>query len=175
MKLLLLTFAMIAVGPVLAGEPSVVVHLLDHTGKGDTKDKNLRPDPKDLRKLYWIDWSDTYRPIEQSLTVTGEKATGLIEIMRTSMPETEAGDFCGHNPIYGVEATRADGTKFVTSICFECGTWVLPQKRFHMPNSEREGIRSPLALALRAVIELPKSVLDGDRERRARAAARKKQ
>lgn len=175
-----LIIAVLAPAPVQGVEPAVKVHLLDlpafHASprEGGAAREDARKKAADKRPKFWIDWSEAWLPIARTETVTGRKALDLIELMRRELPEKEALDFCGHSPAYGIEALRPDGSKFTTSLCFDCGTWVQPKKRYRMNDT---GIRCELALALRAIIELPQPVLDADTARKAKAeaAARKRQ
>ena len=103
-----------------ADEPKVIVHLLDHT------------DPKNAEHRFWIDWNKKRRDIVASETVTGEKARELIEMFQRSLEETEALHFCGHDPIYRIEATTAGGKVLKTSLCFTCVTRVKSSLRLNL-------------------------------------------
>ncbi|MGB0153950.1 MAG: hypothetical protein ACPGFB_07950 [Verrucomicrobiales bacterium] len=130
-----------------ADETKVIVHLLDHT------------DAKNTEQRFWIDWNEKWRGIVASETVTGEKAGELIEMFQRSLEETEALHFCGHDPIYGIEATTADSKVLKTSLCFTCVTWVKPGLRLNLAGER--GADNELCRALRTVIELPHE-LPGD-------------
>ena len=128
-----------------ADETKVTVHLLDHT------------DAKHTEHRFWIDWNEKWRGIVASETVTGEKAGELIEMFQQSLETTEALHFCGHDPIYGIDATNADGKVLKTSLCFTCVTWVKPGLRLNVAGER--GADNELCRSLRTVIELPPELL----------------
>lgn len=144
MKPLLLALALLIPISTLAGEPKVSVHLLDHTGEKRTKSR------------FWIDWSESWRGIVESKVVTGKEADEIITMLRTSLKTTEAAHFCGHDPIYGIEADDGEGRVLKTSLCFKCLTWVLPGRRLDIAG--KTGIENELCRKLREVIELPEDV-----------------
>jgi hypothetical protein len=146
-------------------ETSVIVHLLDHTGKGDTANESVRPLSADTRPLFWIDWSKNWRPVTATKTVKGAEADALNAQIKLSLESSESDNQCGHDPIYGIEATTSDGKVLKTSVCFTCGTWVQPEKRLSI--SEPHGIENPLCVSLRKVIELPKEILDAEAAKKA--------
>jgi hypothetical protein len=145
MKSLIAALALCSVIPALAAESKVTVHLLDHTGRKKT----------DTR--FWIDWSKRWRGVVASKVVTGKAADDLILHMRQSLVNKEAGHFCGHDPIYGIEAVEADGRKLKTSLCFSCLTWVKPGLRLNIAGER--GANNALCRKLREVIELPDELL----------------
>ena len=132
----------------VAEVPRVVVHLLDHTGKQETKTK------------FWIDWSKTWRGIVSTKKVSDEDAVKIIAQLRSSLKNTEAMHFCGHDPIYGLEAVDSEGKLLKTSLCFSCLTWVKPNLRLDI--SGKAGIDNELCKILRGVIELPADMLEQD-------------
>jgi hypothetical protein len=150
LNVLLLVFALLACGALRAAEPVVTVHLLDPTGKRETKAR------------FWIDWSKAWRGIVTTRAATPEQAKALVALCRTSLVNEEAEHFCGHDPVYGIEATSADGKALKTSLCFSCLTWVKPGKRLSIAGER--GVGNELCKALRAVIELPPELLEaGDK------------
>lgn len=158
-RLVLTTLGLISITSVLhAAEPTVTVHLLDHTGKSDTKNKLVPTKKGDTRTLFWIDWSRNWRAIDSTKVVSGQEASDIIALLRQNLSNSLAEHFCGHNPIYGIEATDSDGKILKTSLCFTCSTWVQPDKRLKI--SGTRGVENPLCKALRKVIELPKDVLE---------------
>lgn len=132
---------------VRAAEPKVTLHLLDHTKKLKTETR------------FWIDWNDEWQGITKTKTVTGKIAEAIIAQLEKSLLAEESDNLCGHHPIYGIEVTRQDGSTLKTSLCFSCNTWVKPKKRLAI--EAEYGAQQPLAKTLRAVIELPKEVLEG--------------
>ncbi|NNE93672.1 MAG: hypothetical protein HKN23_18640 [Verrucomicrobiales bacterium] len=126
-------------------ESSVTLHLLDHTDKVAAKEK------------FWIDWNNSWRGIVQTKTVTGKEADAVIALLKNSLKPDEQTNFCGHDPIYGVIATTAEGKQLKTSLCFKCVTWVQPKKRLVIAG--QHGPDNPLAIELRKMIELPKELL----------------
>lgn len=148
MKVLLLVFPLLAGSLALAGEPSVTVHLLDHTDKKKTKTR------------FWIDWSNSWRGIVETKTVSGEKAAEIIKTLRANLSNAEAMHFCGHDPIYGIQAKDEDDKVLKTSLCFTCLTWVKPKLRLEI--SGERGANNVLCKALRGVIELPPELLKED-------------
>lgn len=141
-----------------AAEPKITVHLLDYTRESDTENKLTRRVEGDKRPLFWIDWSKKWRAIDSTKALSGREASDLIALMRQNLADSEAGHFCGHDPIYGIEFTDSDGKTLITSLCFKCGTWVQPDKRLNI-SGKPMGIEHPLCQALRKVIELPKVML----------------
>ena len=167
MRLALFAVNLVAmVATLAAAEPTMIVHLLDHTRKSDADYKLVRRVQGDTRPLFWIDWSKKWRAIDSTKSVAGQEAASLIALLRQSLANTEAGHLCGHDPIYGIEATDADGKSLKTSLCFTCGTWVQPGKRLDITGPM--GIEHPLCQALRKVVELPKAVLDADAAKKAK-------
>ena len=153
-----------------AGELSVTVHLLDHTRKSDTRYKLDRPIKGDKRPQFWIDWSKKWRDITVTETVKGAEATALNALLREALANSEAMHFCGHDPIYDIEAIDPEGKTLKTSLCFTCGTWVQPGKRLDIGGPP--GIENPLCVALRKAIELPKAILDAEAARKAKKASK---
>ena len=145
MKALLVTLAVFSGTLASAAESQVTVHLLDHTGRKKTEAR------------FWIDWSKNWRGVVASKVVTGKAADELILHMRQSLLNKEAGHFCGHDPIYGIEAIGADGKKLKTSLCFSCLTWVKPGLRLNIAGER--GANNALCRKLREVIELPDELL----------------
>jgi hypothetical protein len=129
-----------------AAPPSLIVHLLDVTDKEQTDQR------------FWIDWSDKWRGIIETKNASPQEAEKVIQILKTSLLTTPATHFCGHDPIYGIEATDSDGKKLKTSLCFKCLTWVKPKKRLDIAG--KPGPDNELCMALRSIIELPQEVLD---------------
>ena len=78
-------------------------------------------------------------------------------MFQRSLEETEALHFCGHAPIYGSEATTADGKILKTSLCFTCVTQVKPGLRLNL--AEEHGADNELCRILPTVIELPLELL----------------
>ncbi|MCH9023052.1 MAG: hypothetical protein IID32_09865 [Planctomycetes bacterium] len=95
--------------------------------------------------------------IVQSKTIKGEDAKKIVDLLGAMLKSSEATHFCGHSPVYGIVAKRADGNTVKTSLCFDCLTWVKPKKRLVIEGSR--GINNPLCLVLRKHIELPPEVL----------------
>ena len=145
MKTLTLILTLFACALAQATEPKVIVHLLDHTDKQETKER------------FWIDWCDNWRGIVKTETVEGEAAKEVITALSVSLSDFPSKNKCGHDPIYGVEVTYEDGSTFKTSICFSCSTWVQPNKRLSIKDGH--GIDNPLCKALRKVVELPAEML----------------
>lgn len=159
MRLIITVVSLASISSVLrAVQPTITIHLLDHTRKSDTKNKLVRTIVGDTRKLFWIDWSKKWRAIDSTKTVSEREAVDLIALLRRNLASSEAGHFCGHDPIYGIEATDSDGKILKTSLCFTCSTWVQPDKRLNINGPV--GIENPVCQALRKIIELPKEVLD---------------
>ena len=134
-----------------AGEPKVMLHLLDHTGK----------EPNG--KKFWIDWSKSWRVIEQTKIIEGGEAQTIIDQLRVSLKTTECLNFCGHDPVYGIIAKDKKGKTIKTSLCFKCGTWVKPgirgTKGQRLNIGGKHGKDNPLCLILRKHIELPQVLL----------------
>lgn len=168
MKLLSILLLIGGSSCLIAGEPSVRVHLLDHTRKSDTPNKFDRPIKGDTRPQFWIDWSKKWRDIKATATVKGAEATALQALLREALANTEAMHFCGHDPIYGIEAMDAEGKTLKTSLCLTFGTWVQPGKRLDIAGPP--GIENRLCVVLRKVIELPKEILDAEAARKAKKA-----
>jgi hypothetical protein len=124
-----------------AAEAKVTVHLLDHTHKKETKTR------------FWIDWADVWIGVVESKIVAGVEADNLVHLLRKSLLSTESLNLCGHNPVYGIEASTGDGKVLKTSLCFTCVTWVQPGRRLEI--SGTPGAENDLCVALRKVIELP--------------------
>ncbi len=143
---LVISLSLLGFLPVSAETPRVAVHLLDHIGKQKTKTR------------CWIDWSNQWRGIVSTKEVSGEDAGKIIRQLSESLKNAEAAHFCGHDPIYGIEATNAEGKSLKTSLCFTCLTWVKPGLRLNI-DGER-GANNPLCKALREVIELPSELLE---------------
>ena len=143
-KFLIAVVACLSSSVAQAAEPSVTVHLLDHT------------DSKETKSSFKIDWSNTKRGIVETKKLEGEAATAIIELLQANLNTEEQTNFCGHDPIYGIVAQRADGETLVTSLCFKCNTWVLPGKRYVIAG--KAGAENNLCVELRKVIELPKAL-----------------
>lgn len=150
MKTLAIVAALLGAVQLAAAAPEVTLHLLDHTDKQTTKER------------FWIDWKKSRRGIVTTKTVTGEPAAKIVSQLRVSLRETEAAHFCGHDPIYGIEATDPDGKALRTSLCFTCLTWVKPGKRLDIDGVR--GPENPLCKLLRETIELPKELLDAEKK-----------
>lgn len=148
MKSLILVLIFLTSVHALAGEAKVALHLLDHT------------DEKKTERRFWIDWSKRWRGIVSSKVVTDEAAEEIILILRKSLRNTEASHFCGHDPIYGIEAIDTDGKTLKTSLCFTCLTWVKPGLRLSIAGER--GANNVLCKKLREVIELPEELLESD-------------
>ena len=146
MKTLLVLLLLFAANVAGAGTPTVTVHLLDHTDKVETKAK------------FWIDWSKKWRGVISTKVVTGDDAEKIIKQLRSSLTNTEAEHFCGHDPIYGIESTDSEGKVLKTSLCFTCLTWVKPGLRLSIAG--KRGAENELCKMLRDVIELPKEMLE---------------
>lgn len=129
--------------------PRVTVHLLDHTDKQETKTK------------FWIDWSKKWRGIVSTEEASEEEAAKIVAKLRDSLTNFEAEHFCGHDPIYGIEALDSDGKCLKTSLCFTCLTWVKPKLRLSIAGSR--GKDNELCKMLREVIELPEELHDEGR------------
>ncbi|RYD48035.1 MAG: hypothetical protein EOP85_04355 [Verrucomicrobiaceae bacterium] len=84
----------------------------------------------------------------------------------------EASHFCGHDPIYGIEATENSGKVLKTSLCFSCTTWVKPGKRLRIDGEP--GSENILCKALREVIELPQDLLDEEKKQIAEREEKKR-
>ncbi len=146
MKSLILILILIASVHASAGDAMVNLHLLDHT------------DEKTTETRFWIDWNNTWRGIVSTETVTNEAAEEIILLLRKSLLNTEAMHFCGHDPIYGIEAIDTDGKILKTSLCFACLTWVKPGLRLDMAGER--GANNELCKKLRELIELPEELLE---------------
>src|SRR5690606_35555876 len=88
------------------GSPQITLHLLDHTDEQQTKTR------------FWIDWSKKWRGIVSTKSISGVEAEKVIKQLRVSLKNTEAENFCGHDPIYGMVATDEGGNVLETSLCF---------------------------------------------------------
>lgn len=131
-----------------AETPRVIVHLLDHTGKQETKSK------------FWIDWSKTWRGVVETREASGEESLRIIKKLKEALLNVEAIHFCGHDPIYGIEAIDTDGQRLRTILCFSCLTWVRPKQRLCIAGGR--GKDNELCKMLREVIELPEEMLAED-------------
>ncbi|WP_193210428.1 hypothetical protein [Luteolibacter marinus] len=131
-----------------ADEPALIVHLLDHTDKQETKTK------------FWIDWSNKSRGIVSTKEASTEDAAKIVAKLRESLTNVEADHFCGHDPIYGIEAIDSEGKRLKTSLCFTCLTWVKPKLRLSI--SGTRGKDNELCKMLRDIIELPEGLLASD-------------
>jgi hypothetical protein len=145
MKLCILALTLLSSVIALSGEAMVTLHLLDHTAKKKTETR------------FWIDWNKEWRGIVSSKVVTKESADEIIILLRKSLLNTEAMQFCGHDPIYGIEAIDTDGKILKTSLCFSCLTWVKPGLRLDIAG-DRDA-NNLLCKKLREVIELPEELL----------------
>jgi len=141
MKSLLVTILLLCNMQGYAEIPKVTVHLLDYTDQQETKAK------------FWIDWSKKWRGIVSTAKASDEDAVKIIAQLRSSLKHTEAMHFCGHDPIYGIEATDSKGNLLKTSLCFSCLTWVKPDLRLDIGG--KKGIDNDLCKILRGIIELP--------------------
>lgn len=124
----------------------MIVYLLDHTGKKETPTR------------FWIDWSKNWRGIIETKRASEEQAGEIIKTLRSSLSSSEAMHFCGHDPVYGIEAKDQDGKILKTSLCFTCLTWVKPDLRLDITG--KRGPENELCKLLRAVIELPPELLE---------------
>jgi len=149
MKILSLIVLLLCNVQGVAEVPRVVVHLLDHTGKQETKTK------------FWIDWNKNWRGIVSSKEAPKDGAAKIVAKLRESLTNFEAEHFCGHDPIYGIEAIDSDGKRLKTSLCFTCLTWVKPKLRLSIAGEL--GKDNELCKMLREVIELPQELLIEDR------------
>lgn len=148
MKSLILALSLLTSIHALAGEAKVMLHLLDHTGKKKTE------------RRFWIDWNNDWQGIVSSKVVTKEAADEIIILLRKSLLNTEAMHFCGHDPIYGLEAIDTDGKILKTSLCFSCLTWVKPGLRLDIAGEL--GINNVLCKKFREMIELPEDLLKAE-------------
>ena len=148
MKLLIVALTLFSNVLALAGEAKVTLHLLDHTAKKKTETR------------FWNDWSKNWRGIVSSKVVTKETADEITAQLRKSLLNTEAMHFCGHDPIYGIEAIDADGKILKTSLCFSCLTWVKPGLRLDIAGER--GANNALCKKLREVIDLPDELLKAE-------------
>ena len=148
MKLLIVTLTLLSSALASAGEAKMTLHLLDHTSKKNTETR------------FWIDWSKNWRGIVSSKVVPKETADEIIMLLRKSLLNTEAMHFCGHDPIYGIEAIDTDGKILKTSLCFSCLTWVKPGLRLDIAGER--GANNVLCKKLREVIELPDELLKAE-------------
>ena len=151
MKSLILALTLLASIHTLAGEAKVRLHLLDHTDKKKTE------------KRFWVDWNKNRRGIVSSKVVTNKPAEEIILLLRKSLLNTEAMHYCGHDPIYGIEATDTDGKIMKTSLCFSCLTWVKPGLRLDIAG--KRGANNVLCKKLREVIELPEELLKPEQQK----------
>lgn len=158
MKTLAIAIALLLPTLLWAGEAKLTLYLLDHTGKSDSKTAFEAIRKQDKQPPFWIDWSKSWRGVTTMKSISGSDADTLISVLREHLLNTEAMHFCGHDPIYGVDAVTADGKPLKTSLCFKCGTWVKPDMRLDIKG--RAGINNPLCKELRKLIELPKEVLE---------------
>jgi hypothetical protein len=145
MKLLIVALILLSSVLASAGEATVTLHLLDHTTNKKTETR------------FWIDWSKDWRGIVSSKVVPKETADEIITLLSKSLLNTEAMHFCGHDPIYGIEAIDTDGKILKTSLCFSCLTWVKPGLRLDIAGEC--GANNVLCKKLREVIELPEELL----------------
>ena len=145
MKILTLILTLFASTFALADEAKVTVHLLDHT------------DEKKTETRFWIDVNEQWRGIVKTKEVVGEQAKQLIAVLDHSLQWVDSRNRCGHDPIYGIELVREDGSTLKTSLCFSCSTWVQPDRR--MTIAGEHGINNELCKKLREVIELPVEML----------------
>ncbi len=141
MKTLILILALFTSTHAFAEGPKVLLHLLDHTDKIETPAR------------FWIDWSRQWRGILASEMVTGAPAIEIVELLRSSLKNTQAKHFCGHDPIYGIVAVDENGLILQTSLCFTCNTWVRPNLRLDIAG--QLGSENELCRKLREIIELP--------------------
>ncbi len=148
MKSLILSFVLLTCSHAFAEEAKVSLHLLDHTDRQRTETR------------FWIDWNKNWRGIVSSKVLTGQPAEEIILTLRQSLETTEATHFCGHNPIYGIEAIDAEGKGLKTSLCFSCLTWVKPGLRLNIAGERGAG--NELCRKLREVIELPEELLKAE-------------
>lgn len=148
MKFLIVALTLLSSVLALAGEAKVILHLLDHTAKKKTETR------------FWIDWSKEWRGIVSSKVVTKQTSDEIIALLRKSLLNTEAMHFCGHDPIYGIEAIGTDGKILKTSLCFSCLTWVKPGLRLDIAGER--GANNVLCKKLREVIELPEELLKAE-------------
>ena len=132
------------VGAAGEGEVNVTLHLLDHT------------DEKKTASRFWLDWNDRWRGIVESKKITGDRAEEIIAKLRRSLLPEESTNFCGHDPIYGIEAVAADGKVLKTSLCFKCVTWVQPKKRLTIAG--KPGAGNALCRLLREELEIPEEL-----------------
>lgn len=149
MKIPFVILALLGTSLVHAGEQTVTVHLLDHTDKKETKSR------------FWIDWSKTWRGVVATKAASETEAGKIIKLLGRHLTNSEALHFCGHDPIYGIEATNSSGKVLKTSLCFTCLTWVKPGKRLDIAGTP--GPENVLCKALREVIELPKEILEKEK------------
>ena len=56
--------------------------------------------------------------IAQSKTIKGEDAKKIVDLLGAMLKSSEATHFCGHSPVYGIVAKRADGNTVKTSFVF---------------------------------------------------------
>ena len=148
MKILAAIIFLFGISLVHADTPKVIVHLLDHTGKQETKSK------------FWIDWNESWRGIVTTKEASEEESLELVTKLREALSNTEAEHFCGHDPIYAVDAIDAEGKRLKTSLCFTCLTWVKPKKRLYITG--QRGKDNELCQMLREIIELPDELLAKD-------------
>lgn len=125
----------------LKGEEQVTLYLLDSKASITGEDK------------FWIDWSNHWIAVSEKKEIRGEEAENIIVLLRTMLLPDEAEHFCGHWPVYGVKAHRSDGMELKTSLCFDCLTWVKPNKR--MSISGDRGLDNLLCIELQKHIKLP--------------------
>ncbi|MEM1223702.1 MAG: hypothetical protein AAGH40_13185 [Verrucomicrobiota bacterium] len=139
MKQLFLITALLALN-FLHAEERVILHLLDPEGSPVAG------------KQFWIDWNDEWMAVAEKKEIRSIEAKEIINLLAAMLLPDEATHFCGHSPVYGIEAFRADGVELRTSLCFDCLTWVQPNKR--MSISGELGLSNLLCVQLQKHIEL---------------------
>ena len=139
--MLRLLFITVFTSASLWGEESITLYLLDTES------------PPSNNNRFWIDWKNEWMGVKKKKEIEGKAAEEIIALLTVSLLPEEADHFCGHSPVYGIEAIRADGKKVNTSLCFDCLTWVRPNKRLWI--SGERGVENKLYVELQKYIKLP--------------------
>ena len=99
----------------------------------------------------------------ESKRITGDSAEEIIALLASSLSKEQAGHFCEHDPIYGIEIYRPGTPVFRTSLCFTCLTWVQPGRRMNI--SGKPGETNELFLRLQQEIEIPPELKESASEK----------
>jgi hypothetical protein len=139
--MLRLLFITVFISASLWGEERITLYLLDTES------------PQSKNSRFWIDWKNEWMGVKEKKEIQGKAAEEIIALLTVALLPEEADHLCGHSPVYGIEAIRADGIKVKTSLCFDCLTWVRPNKRLWI--SGERGVENKLCVELQKYIKLP--------------------